>query len=49
MGKLTGITQLSKMLNLINQKTKKPSNHILRYCEKKIKEIKPTILRKRRY
>ncbi|MDB9743855.1 MerR family transcriptional regulator [Pelagibacteraceae bacterium] len=49
MGKLTGITQLSKMLNLINQKTKKPSNHILRYWEKKFKEIKPTILRKRRY
>ena len=42
MGKLTGITQLSKMLNLINQKTKKPSNHILRYWEKKFKEIKPT-------
>ena len=49
MGKLIGITQLSKMLNLINQKTKKPSNHILRYWEKKFKEIKPTILRKRRY
>ena len=49
MGKLTGITQLSKMLNLTNQKTKKPSNHILRYWEKKFKEIKPTILRKRRY
>ena len=49
MGKLTGITQLSKMLNLINQKTKKPSNYILRYWEKKFKEIKPTILRKRRY
>ena len=49
MGKLIGITQLSKMLNLINQKTKKPSNYILRYWEKKFKEIKPTILRKRRY
>ena len=29
MGKLTGITQLSKMLNLINQKTKKPSWYTL--------------------
>ena len=49
MGKLINITELSKKLNLVNPQTKKPSNHILRYWEKKFKQIKPVILRKRRY
>lgn len=49
MDKLIGISELSKKLNLINQKSNKPSNHILRYWEKKFKQIKPIILKNRRY
>ena len=49
MDKLINITELSKKLNLVNPQTKKPSNHILRYWEKKFKQIKPVVLRKRRY
>ena len=37
------------MLNLINLKTKKPSNYILRYWEKEFKQIKPRVINKRRY
>ena len=44
MDKLINITELSKKLNLVNPQTKKPSNHILRYWEKKFKQIKPKIL-----
>ena len=49
MEKYLNISQLSSMLNLINSKTKKPSNHILRYWEKEFKQIKPLVLKKRRY
>ena len=49
MEKLINISQLSKLLNLINSKTKKPSNYILRYWEKEFKQIKPMILQNRRY
>ena len=49
MDKLINITQLSKELNLINSKTNKPSNYILRYWEKEFKQIKPIIIRNRRY
>ena len=49
MDKLITITQLSTMLNLVNKKTKKPSNHILRFWEKKFKQIRPTQLNSRRY
>ena len=49
MKKLLNISQLSNLLNLINLKTKKPSNYILRYWEKEFKQIKPTIINKRRY
>ena len=49
MEKLTNITELSKILNLINPITKKPSNHVLRYWEKEFKQIKPQFLKKRRY
>ena len=38
------ITELSIELNLINKKTGKPANHILRFWEKEFSEIKPTIL-----
>tara|TARA_B100001996_G_scaffold167886_1_gene127955 strand:- start:467 stop:847 length:381 start_codon:yes stop_codon:yes gene_type:complete len=49
MKKLINISQLSKILNLVNPKTNKPSNYILRYWEKEFKQIKPTILKNRRY
>jgi DNA-binding transcriptional MerR regulator len=49
MNKLLNISELSKLLNLTNVKTKKPSNHILRYWEKEFKQIRPTIIRNRRY
>ena len=44
------ITELSIELNLVNKKTGKPANHILRFWEKEFSEIRPTILRgNRRY
>ena len=49
MEKLKNISELAKLLKLVNPKTNKPSNYILRYWEKKFKQIKPIILRNRRY
>ena len=49
MSKLINISQLANLLNLVNSKTKKPSNYILRYWEKEFKQIKPVILKSRRY
>ena len=49
MVKLINITELTTLLNLINSKTGKPSNYILRYWEKEFKQIKPIILKNRRY
>ena len=49
MSKLINITELSKLLGLIDLKTKKPANYILRYWEKQFKQIKPKIFNKRRY
>ena len=49
MSKLISISKLSIILKLLNKKTKKPSNHILRYWEKEFKQIKPIIINKRRY
>ncbi len=49
MEKLINISELSKSLNLINLKSRKPSNHIIRYWEKEFREIKPIIYKKRRY
>ena len=49
MNKLINISELSKILNLIDPKTKKPLNHILRYWEKEFKEIKPKKINNRRY
>ena len=49
MEKLLNISQLSRLLNLVNSKSKKPSNYILRYWEREFKQIKPTILKNRRY
>ena len=49
MSKLINITELAIMLNLIDPKTKKPSNHILRYWEKEFKQISPKKINSRRY
>ena len=44
------ISELSKELDLINKKTGKPSNHILRFWEKEFVGIKPKVLKgNRRY
>ena len=43
------ISEVSKILNLINNKNGKPMNHVLRYWEKEFKKIKPKIINKRRY
>ena len=48
MSKLINISELSKMLNLIDPKTKKPLNHVLRYWEKEFKEIRPKKINNRR-
>tara|TARA_B100001559_G_C16171363_1_gene471004 strand:+ start:210 stop:587 length:378 start_codon:yes stop_codon:yes gene_type:complete len=49
MKKLLSISQLAQMLNLINKKTKKPLNYVIRYWEKEFTGIKPILLNKRRY
>ena len=49
MVKLINITELANLLNLVNPKTNKTSNHVLRYWEKEFKQIKPIILNNRRY
>ena len=49
MEKLVTIGDLTKSLNLIDPKNKKPLNYILRYWEKEFKQIKPKIINKRRY
>lgn len=49
MSKYINITELSKILNLIDPKTRKPSNHILRYWEKKFSQISPKKINNRRY
>ena len=49
MKKFFTISEVSNILDLINQKTKKPSNHILRFWEKEFKIIKPKKINNRRY
>ena len=49
MDKLFNISEVSKILNLIDPNTKKPLNHILRYWEKEFKIIRPLKIRNRRY
>ena len=43
------ISELAKILNLIDKSSKKPLNHILRYWEKEFKQIKPKKINNRRY
>ena len=49
MTKLINITELSKSINLVDPKTKRPLNYILRYWEREFKEIKPKKINNRRY
>ena len=49
MNRLINISQVSKLLNLVDAKTGKPQNHIIRYWEKEFKQIDPKIINKRRY
>ena len=41
MSKVYNISEVSKILNLINPETEKPQNYILRYWEKEFKIVKP--------
>jgi DNA-binding transcriptional MerR regulator len=41
---LLNISQVAIMLGLKNKKNQKPSTHILRFWEKKFKQLKPIIL-----
>jgi len=49
MNKLSSISEVSKILDLIDPKTKKPQNYVLRYWEKEFREIKPKKINNRRY
>ena len=49
MTKLIKISELSKILDLINSSSKKPSNHTIRYWEKEFRQIKPKIINNHRY
>ena len=49
MTKLMKISELNESLNLINPKTKKPLNHVIRYWEKEFKQIRPKKINNRRY
>jgi len=48
-GKLVKITELSKILDLVDQNTRKPQNYTLRFWETKFRQIKPKIINKQRY
>ena len=49
MNKLINISELSKILNLVDTNSKKPLNHVLRYWEKEFKQIRPKKINNRRY
>ena len=49
MSKLYNISEVSRILNLINPKTEKPQNYILRYWEREFKIVKPKKINNRRY
>ena len=49
MDKLVNISEVCKILNLINPKTQKPLNHVIRYWEKEFPQIKPKKINNRRY
>ena len=49
MTKLINISELAKMLKLVNVSSKKPLNYILRFWEKEFKQIRPKLINNRRY
>ena len=49
MRKLTNISELSKILDLVDPITKKPLNHTIRFWETQFKVIKPKRINNRRY
>ena len=49
MDKLIDISNLSRILNLVDNQNKKTRNHTIRFWEKKFKQIKPKLINKRRY
>ncbi len=49
MKKLISITEVAKIIGLIDNKSKKPINSTLRYWETKFKQIKPKKINNRRY
>ena len=49
MEKFLNISEVSKILKLVDPLTNKPLNHILRYWEKEFREIKPKKINNRRY
>ena len=49
MSKLFSISDVTKLLDLIDPITKKPKNHVLRYWEKEFSEIRPKKINKRRF
>ena len=49
MNKLFSISEVSKIVKLINLSNNKPLNHILRYWEKEFKQIRPKKINNRRY
>ncbi len=49
MKKLFNISEVSRIINLVDPVTNKPLNHILRYWEKEFNQIKPKKINNRRY
>ena len=49
MEKFYKISEVSKLLNIIDSRNKKPANHTIRFWEKEFKQIKPLLINKRRY
>jgi len=48
-GRLFNISEVSKIIKLVDESNKKPLNYILRYWEKKFKQIRPKKINNRRY
>ncbi len=48
MGRLYKISELAKILNLVDSNNK-PLNHIIRYWEKEFKQIKPKLINNQRH
>ena len=49
MKKLFTISEVSKSMDLVDEKTKKPLNYVIRFWENEFKQIKPQYIKNRRY